>query len=345
MNLYFIDNILSRFSPDVAIDLGTANNPVLIRGKGIVMSEPSYVARERHSGKILALGHEARQMEGRTPENIEVIRPLKKGVIADFDTALEMIRYLLRRANTQGLLRPRVVLGIPSDTTDVEKRAAAEAAHSAGARVVYVIQQPVAAAIGAGLDILKPRGNMVLDIGGGTSEIAIVSLGGVVLSSCLRLAGDDMTEAIINHVRRYHNLLIGEKTAEEMKIDAGCAFPMGGSLYTQIRGRSLTSGMPKSIEISGDEVAEAVYDVLRQMVEMIYNVLESTPPELSSDIAQYGAVMCGGGSLLRGLDRVLARELGIPFRLAEEPLSSVVLGLEKILSDKKLADRLLPDRY
>ena len=345
MNFFFLDHLLSAFSPDVGIDLGTANTPIKIRGRKTVYSEPSYVTIDNHTHKVVAVGNEAKLMEGKTPPHLSVIRPIRDGAIAEFDIAGELMKYLLRRVNRQGFLRPRVIVAVSSDTTEVERRAVAEASKTAGARVVYLLEQPLAAAIGADLEVLKPRGNMILDIGGGTSEVALVSLGGVVLSHSIKLAGDKMDEAIVQYLRHKYDLLIGLRTAEELKIEIGTAFPMDDGRISPVRGRDLRSGLPRTVDIRSDELAEALSGIIKKVLEMIKHALENTPPELISDMVSQGMVLTGGGSLLRGLDSFLSHQLGIRCYRAPDPLLSVVLGEEKLFQDKELM-RLIPlERY
>lgn len=345
MNFKRLDHFLSSFSQDVGIDLGTANSPIKIRGQSTIISEPSFVTLDTNYMKVVAVGHESKLMEGKTPPNLTVIRPVRDGVIAEFDIASELMKYLMRRVNTQGVLRPRVMVGVPSETTEVERRAVAEATRMAGARVVYLIDQPVAAAIGADLEVLKPLGNLVLDIGGGTSELAMISLGGVVICECLKIAGDKMDEAIVNYVRHKYDLIIGERTAEEVKIQIGTVTANGEIEYSTVKGRDMKTGLPKGMEISSHEIAEALAPIILKMLDMIKRAMENIPPELISDVFLQGIVLTGGGSMLRGLDQFLTRYLGIKCYNANEPLLSVVLGQEKIFQNPDLMRNIPLERY
>jgi rod shape-determining protein MreB and related proteins len=336
MSYIYIDHILSNFSSDVGIDLGTSNTPVLVRGRGIVLREPSYVARDLKTGGIIAVGSEAKAMEGRTPPHIEVIRPIRDGVIADFDIAEKLINYLLKNAKAGGVFNPRVIIGVPTDCTDVEWRAVSEAAVAAGARRVYIIEQPLAGAIGAGLPVLQAIGSMVFDIGGGTSEVAVTSMGGIVNAKTSRIAGDEMDEAILNYVRKAYNMLIGIRTAEELKISIGTARKTKVSQTAQVKGRDLTSGLPRTLEVESNEIAEALSEIIQSMVDLLKQTLESTPPELVSDIFEQGVVMIGGGSLLRDLDKVLSESTGVMCRCIEDPTSAVALGTDKLFKSPKL---------
>ncbi|MHB9095686.1 MAG: rod shape-determining protein, partial [Eubacteriales bacterium] len=321
------------FSKDMGIDLGTANSSVYIKGKGIVVNEPSVVAIQRDSGHVLAVGEEAKQMIGRTPGNIVAIRPMKDGVIADFDTTQSMLRYFITKAlrNRPHLIRPRVVVCVPSGVTAVEERAVREATLQAGAREAYLIEEPMAAAIGAGLPVHEPTGNMVVDIGGGTSEVAVISLGGIVTSRSIRVAGDEMDEAIMQHIKRTYNLMVGERTSEEIKIKIGTAYPFSQIENYEVRGRDLLTGLPKTVEITSAEVYKALSEPVSSILEAIKVTLEKTPPELASDVMDKGIFMAGGGSLLRGLDRLVSEETGMPVHVAEEPLFCVAFGSGKVL--------------
>ncbi|MEW5761615.1 MAG: rod shape-determining protein [Bacillota bacterium] len=331
------------FSRDMGIDLGTANTLVYVKGKGIVLCEPSVVAIQRDTDQILAVGEEAKQMLGRTPGNIIAIRPMKDGVIADFDTTQAMIRYFINKAlrNRTFFIRPRVVIGVPSGVTAVEERAVREAAIQAGAREAYLIEEPMAAAIGAGLPVHEPTGNMIADIGGGTTEVAVISLGGIVTSCSIRIAGDEMDEAIIQYVKRTYNLMIGERTAEEIKIKIGTAYPVENEETEEVRGRDLVTGLPKTITITSKEVHQALSEPVAAIIEAIRNTLERTPPELASDIMDRGIVMAGGGALLRGLDRLVAEQTGMPVHLADEPLLAVAYGTGKVLENIDVLRRVL----
>src|SRR6202008_230442 len=336
-----LDAIFGVFSNDLAIDLGTANTLIYVKNQGIVCNEPSVVAvqqrNERGGKKVLAVGAEAKRMLGRTPGSIVAIRPLKDGVIADFEITEAMLRYFIQKIhNRRTLVRPRIIICVPFGITEVEKRAVRESAESAGAREVYLIEEPMAAAIGAGLPITEPTGNMIVDIGGGTTEVAVISLAGVVFSRSVRVAGDKMDEAIIQHIKRKYNLLIGERTAELIKITIGSAYP-GNEIQTmEIKGRDLVAGVPKIIEITDEEIREALMEPVRQVVESVRIALERTPPELASDIVDKGIVLAGGGALLRNLDVLLREETGLPVTLADDPLTAVVMGAGKVLDEMSL---------
>lgn len=332
-----LDPILGWFSSDLAIDLGTANTLVYVKGRGIVLSEPSVVAVRkdgRGTNKVLAVGKEAKMMLGRTPGNIVAIRPMKDGVIADFEITETMLRHFIRKVhNRRSLIRPRIIVCVPSGITQVEKRAVRESAESAGAREVFLIEEPMAAAIGAGLPITEPTSNMVLDIGGGTTEVAVISLAGIVYSKSVRVGGDKMDEAILQHIKRKYNLLIGERTAELIKTTIGNAFAGDKVEKMQIKGRDLVSGIPKIIEIDSDEVREAISEQIETIVETVKIALEQTPPELAADIVDRGIVLTGGGALLQNLDKLLREETGLPITITEDPLSTVVLGSGKALDN------------
>ena len=337
-----LNSIFGWFSNDLAIDLGTANTLIYVKGEGIVCNEPSVVAVQkdsRGSRRVLAIGSEAKKMLGRTPGSIVAIRPLKDGVIADFEITENMLSYFIKKIHSgRTLVRPspRIVICVPFGITAVEKRAVRESAESAGAREVYLIEEPMAAAIGAGLPITEPTGNMIVDIGGGTTEVAVISLAGVVFSRSVRVAGDKMDEAIIQHIKRKYNLLIGERTAELIKITIGSAYP-GNEIQTmEIKGRDLVAGVPKIIEITDEEIREALMEPVRQVVESVRIALERTPPELASDIVDKGIVLAGGGSLLRNLDVLLREETGLPVTLADDPLTAVVMGAGKVLDELSL---------
>ena len=337
----FLRSLFSRFSSDLAIDLGTANTLVFAKGRGIVVNEPSIVAINKLTNKVLAVGKEAKEMLGRTPGNIVAIKPMKDGVIADFDVTEEMLKYFIKKAhNRNHLLSPRIVICIPSEITQVEKRAVRESALRARASEVYLVEEAMAAAIGAGLPITEPSGNMIVDIGGGTTDIAVISMSGIVYSRSVRLAGNEKDEAIVQYVKRKHNLLIGERTAEQVKIMLGSASPLDSELTMEIKGRNLIEGIPKTVTITDSEVREALADCIATIVNAVRVALERTPPELSADIVDKGIVLTGGGALLRNLDRRLMEETGLPVFLAEDPLSSVVLGTGKMLSDMALLRRV-----
>jgi rod shape-determining protein MreB len=331
------DPILGWFSNDLAIDLGTANTVVFAKGKGIVVSEPSVVAVARDSrgiDKVRAVGREAKEMLGRTPGNIVAIRPMKDGVIADFEITEAMLRYFITKVHDRKrLVRPRIVVAVPSGITEVEKRAVRESAMSAGAREVYLIEEPMAAAIGAGLPITEPSGNMIIDIGGGTTEVAVISLSGIVYANSTRVGGDKMDEAIINYVKRKYNLLIGERTAEIIKIAIGTAHPTEGIESMEVKGRDLVAGVPKILELKSEEVREALSEPVNAVVESVKIALERTPPELASDIVDKGIVLVGGGSLLRNLDYLLREATGLPVMLAEDPLTAVAIGTGRTLDE------------
>jgi rod shape-determining protein MreB len=333
MALNFLAGI---FSKDLGIDLGTANTVVYVRGKGIVIFEPSMVAIRRSDKKVVAVGEEAKKMLGRTPEEIVTIRPLKDGVIADFDAAEKMIRYFIEKVHNKRdfLVSPRMVIGIPSGTTPVERRAVLDTAYSAGARDVLLVTEPIASALGADLPIWEPSGNIIVDIGGGTTEIAVISLGGIVVSTSIKVAGDEMDEAIVHYIRKKYNLFIGERTAEEIKINLGNAdFGEENKTYMEVKGRDLLTGVPRNIEINSAEVREALKDTIDMIVEAIRDTLEKTPPELAADIMDKGIVLAGGGALLRGLDSYISEQIGVATIVAEEPLHCVVKGTGKIIEE------------
>ncbi|MEG6584545.1 rod shape-determining protein [Dendrosporobacter sp. 1207_IL3150] len=334
--------LFGSLSRDMGIDLGTANTLVHVKGKGIVLREPSVVAIQRDTGEILAVGEEAKQMIGRTPGNIIAVRPLKDGVIADFDVTQAMLKYFIRKAiDTKSFIRPRVVVGVPSGVTEVEKRAVIDATIQAGAREAYLIEEPMAAAIGAGLPVHEPTGNMVVDIGGGTTEVAVISLGGIVTSRSIRIGGDEMDEAIVQYIKRTYNLMIGERTAEEIKITIGAAIAPELDETMDIRGRDLVTGLPKTLTIRAREVQQALSEPVSGIIEAVKVTLEKTPPELASDIMDRGIVMTGGGSLLRGLDVLLSRETGMPVYISEDALSCVGEGTGRALESIDLLKRVL----
>ena len=328
---------------DMAVDLGTANTLVHVRGRGIVLNEPSVVAVSKRTGQVLSVGTEARRMLGRTPADIVAMRPMRDGVIADFEHTEQMIRHFIARAHNRAwhISHPRVVIGIPSGVTEVEKRAVTDAATMAGAREAHLIEEPMAAAIGAGLPIQSAGGSMVVDIGGGTTEVAVISLGGVVAATSARVGGDEMDDAIVQYVRRTMGLLIGERTAEDIKIAMGSAFPLAEERSFVVRGRDLITGLPKTVEMSTEHVREALSGVLVDIVRAVRSTLDATPPELVEDIIERGMVVCGGGALLAGLDRLLAHETLMPVRVAEDPLTCVVRGAGIVLEEIDTLNRVL----
>ncbi len=340
----FFDWLAGMFSNDLAIDLGTANTLVYVKGKGIVTNEPSVVAvrNDAKGGKrILAVGMEAKNMLGRTPGSIVAIRPMKDGVIADFEITEAMLRYFIERAhNRRTMVKPRIIICVPYGITEVEKRAVRESAESAGAREVYLIEEPMAAAIGAGLPITEPSGNMIIDIGGGTTEVAVISLAGIVYSKSVRVGGDKMDEAIVNYLKRKYNLLIGERTAEQIKIEIGTAYPDEKVQSMQVKGRDLVAGIPKTIEVASEEIREAITEPVNTIVDAVRVALEKTPPELAADIVDKGIVLAGGGALIRNLDVLLQEETGLPIMVAEDPLSAVVLGSGKALDQIDVLDNV-----
>ena len=343
MNLRSITN-LSFLSNDLAIDLGTANTLVYAKNKGIVVSEPSIVAVNKVTGKVEAVGKDAKEMLGRTPGNIVAIRPMKDGVIADFEITEKMLSHFIRKAhNRNTFVRPRIIIGIPSEVTQVEKRAVKDSALKAKASEVYLVDQAMAAAIGAGLPITEPSGNMVVDIGGGTTDIAVISLAGIVYSKSVRVAGNEMDESVIQYIKKKYNLLIGERTAEQIKLEIGSAFPLDEPMTMEIKGRDLIEGIPKTLTITDAEIREALAEPISIIVNAVRVALERTPPELSADIVDRGIVLTGGGSLLKNLDKLLREETSLPVSVAEDPLSSVVLGTGKMLSDFDLLRKISLD--
>ena len=327
-------NYLTGFGGrDMAVDLGTANTLVYVRGRGIVLSEPSVVAIDQRSGDVHAVGLEAKRMLGRTPGTISAIRPLKDGVIADFDVTEQMLRHFIQKVHQHRFAHPRVVVCVPSGVTGVEKRAVEEATLNAGARKAYLIEEPMAAAIGAGLPVAEPTGNMIVDIGGGTTEVAVISLGGIVVSQSLRVGGDEMDEAIINHIKREYKLLIGQQTAEEIKLEVGSAYTMKEEVQAEVRGRDMLTGLPKTVILSSEEVRHALEEPVNQIIDAIKSTLDKTPPELAADIMDRGIVLAGGGALLQGLDQRLRQETHMPTHLAESPLTCVAVGSGRSLEE------------
>jgi len=337
-------SLLSLFSNDLAIDLGTANTLVFAKGKGIVVCEPSIVAVNQKTGKVEAVGKEAKEMLGRTPGNIVAIKPMKDGVIADFEHTEKMLDYFIKKAHNRSLgVHPRIVIGVPSEITQVEKRAVKDSAFRAKATEVYLVEEAMAAAIGAGLPITEPTGNMIIDIGGGTTDVAVISMAGIVYSRTVRVAGNEMDDAIIQYIKRKHNLLIGERTAEEIKIKIGSAYPLDEELSLEIKGRDLVEGIPKTILITDSEIRESLAETVNAIVDAARVALEQTPPELSADIVDRGIVLTGGGALLKNLDKKLREETGLPVSMADDPLSSVVLGTGRMLTDFTLLRKVSID--
>jgi rod shape-determining protein MreB len=329
------NGLLGLFSNDIGIDLGTANTLVFVKDQGIVLREPSVVAVRSGTSQVLAVGDEAKRMLGRTPGNIVAVRPLKDGVIADFEMTESMLRHFITKVTSRKWVRPRVVIAVPSGITEVEKRAVKESAAHAGAREVYLIEEPMAAAIGVGLPVQDAAGNMIIDIGGGTTEVALISLSGIVFSRSVRVAGDELDEAIAGYMKRAYNLMIGERTAEEIKIKIGSAYPMEKEVGMEVKGRDLVAGLPKTLTITSQEVREALLEPISTIVESVRVTLERCPPELSADLVDRGLVLAGGGALLRGLDKLLQEETGLPVHIAEDPLSAVAEGTGRALSEIK----------
>ncbi|HEV7484142.1 MAG: rod shape-determining protein MreB [Thermoanaerobaculia bacterium] len=336
-----LKSLLSMFSNDLAIDLGTANTLVYAKNKGIVVREPSIVAVNKINNNVEAVGKEAKEMLGRTPGNIVAIRPMKDGVIADFEVTEKMIKYFIEKAHGRRfLVKPRIVISVPSEITQVEKRAVKDSALRAGATEVYLIEQAMAAAIGAGLPITDPTGNMIVDIGGGTTDVAVISLAGIVYSRSVRVAGNEMDDAIIQYIKRKYNLLIGERTAEQIKMEIGSAFPLDEEMTMEIKGRDLVEGVPKTLVVSDEEIREALSETVATIVEAVRVALERTPPELSADIMDKGIIIAGGGSMLKNLDKRLREETGLPVTLAEDPLACVALGTGQMLTDFNLLRKI-----
>jgi rod shape-determining protein MreB len=334
-------SVFSYFSCDLAIDLGTANTCVYAKNEGIVINEPSIVAIITATGEVVAVGTEAKAMLGRTPNGISAIKPMKDGVIADFDVTEKMLAHFIKKAHSRNVwIRPRIVIGVPSQITQVEKRAVKDSAHRAKASEVYLVEEAMAAAIGAGMPISEPAGNMVVDIGGGTTDIAVISLSGIVYNRAVRVAGNEMDEAIIQYIKRAYNLLIGERTSEQVKVEMGSAFPLDEPLSMEIKGRDLVKGIPKTITVSDTEIREALSETVNVILDAVRVALEQTPPELSADIVDRGIVLTGGGSMLKNLDKRLREETELPVAMAEDPLSSVVMGAGNMLSDFDLLRKI-----
>ncbi|MEW6103548.1 MAG: rod shape-determining protein [bacterium] len=330
--------ILAFFSNDMGMDLGTATTLVYLKGEGIVLAEPSVVAINRETRDILAVGNDAKRMLGRTPANIVAIQPLRDGVIADFEITQDMIRYFIQKANKKKTLlpfKPRIVIGVPSGITEVERRAVIEAAEQAGASEVYLIEEPMAAAIGANIPVQEPTGHMIVDIGGGTTEVAVISLGGMVVSKSIRIAGNEMDEAIVQYIRKHYNLLIGDRTAEEIKIKIGSAYPLAEESIMEVKGRDANTGLPRTLRISSDKIREALKEPISFIIDVIKSALEETPPELSSDIVDKGITMAGGGSLLNGLNKLISEETSLPVVIAEDSTKCVAIGTGKYLDELK----------
>ncbi len=327
-------NLFNFSGKDIGIDLGTANILVTLKGKGIVLTEPSVVAIDRRTGAILATGHEAKEMLGRTPDQIKAVRPLKDGVIADFTATQLLLKNIISKVcQRYNAGRPRVVVGVPSGITEVEERAVEESVLNAGAREVYLIDEPMAAAIGANLDVAEPSGSIIVDIGGGTTEVAVISLGGIVISHSLRIAGDELDEDIVNYIKREMNLAIGETTAEQIKMEIGCAAPLMTEESMEIRGRDLTTGLPRNVTITSSQIEDAMKDSISEIIDVVKSTLEKTPPELASDIVEKGIVLAGGGALIKNLDKLLSQKTNMPVYVAENPLECVVKGTGKTLED------------
>jgi rod shape-determining protein MreB len=341
MMMGMFTNLYNYFSADLAIDLGTANTLVYIKGRGIVLREPSMVVVDDKTGKIQAVGAEAKDMLGKTPANMRIIRPMKDGVIADFDTTEKMLQYFIKRTRSGNqFLKPRIVIGIPSEITQVERRAVRDAALRARANEVFLIEQAMAAAIGADLPITEPGGNMIVDIGGGTTDVAVISLSGIVVAKTIRIASNEMDEAIVQYIKKKYNMLIGERTAEQVKIKIGSAYPLDEPLEMEVKGRDLAQGIPKTLNINDSEIREALEVVVQALIEVVKNTLERTPPELSSDIVDRGIILCGGGALLKNLDKRFREETLLPIFVADDPLSSVVLGAGKVLENLPLLEKI-----
>lgn len=333
------------FRTDVGIDLGTASILVYVKGKGVVLKEPSVVAIDQYTNKFLAVGEEARQMLGRTPGNIVAIRPLKNGVISDYEITERMLRYFIKKSMKKSLFKPRIVVCVPSGITDVERRAVVEACQHAGSIKTYIIEEPIAAAIGAGIDITEPDGNMIIDIGGGTTDVAVIALGGIVVNNSIRVAGDDCDEAITKYIRKKYNMMIGERSAENLKVNIGCVYPPEVERFESVKGRNLLTGLPMTVEVSTNDMLEALFDPIQEIAEAVHSVLERTPPELAADIGNKGIVMTGGGALLEGMDKLISEKTGIEVRIAENPVECVAVGTGKSLEWLKSIEVASGDTY
>jgi rod shape-determining protein MreB len=334
------DFIFKLFSNDMGMDLGTATVLVYVKGQGIVLCEPSVVAADKDTKEVLAIGAEAKRMLGKTPSNIVAVRPLRNGVIADFEITEKMIRYFIQKVhNTKTLLHPRIVIGVPSGITEVERRAVRESALQAGAREIYLIEEPMAAAIGAGIEIHQPKGNMIVDIGGGTTEVGVISLGGMVVSKSIDIAGDELDEAIIQYFRRRYNLFIGENTAEEIKIRIGSVYSLEEELSMEVRGRDQVTGLPKTITVTSEEIRSALMEPVSAIIGLIKDALENTPAELAADLVETGITLAGGGALLRGIDKLISKETGLSVKIADDPITCVVRGTGKYLEELDLIKR------
>jgi len=334
---------MSALRADVGIDLGTASVLVYIKGKGIVLKEPSVVAIDQYTNKFLAVGEEARKMLGRTPGKIVAVRPLKDGVISDYSITERMLKYFIQKALGRMWLKPRIIICVPSGITEVEKRAVMEASNEAGASKTYLIEEPIAAAIGAGLDITLPNGNMIVDIGGGTSDVAVISLGGIVVSKSIKTAGDECDEAIIRYIRKKYNMMIGERSAEALKVEIGCAYPFEEEKFMEIKGRNLLTGLPITVTVSSNDMLDALAEPVNEILEAVHEVLEKTPPELSSDISNVGIYLTGGGAMLNGLDRLIEEKTGIPTRLADNAVECVAIGTGKSLDSLAYLEKSMKD--
>ena len=334
-------NFSSLFSNDIGIDLGTANTLVYVKDRGIVLREPSVVAVESGTNRVLAVGDEAKRMLGRTPGNIVAIRPMKAGVIADFEITEAMLRYFIKKIHQhRKMVKPRIIIAVPSDITEVEKRAVKDSATHAGARDVFLIEEPMAAAIGVGLPVQEPAGNMIVDIGGGTTEVALISLAGIVFSRTVRVGGDEMDECIVQYMKRVYNLMVGERTAEEIKITMGSAYPTGEETSIEVKGRDLVAGLPKMLTITSEEIREALQEPVSSIIDVIKVTLERCPPELASDLVDRGMVLAGGGALLKGIDKLIAEQTGLPVHLADDPLSAVAEGTGVVLNELNFLRRV-----